>query len=161
MHICLLTCRKRNDIAAAACRGKLLVGVASFWMVGSIYSAAMGWAVIPTAGWRAFLLVATFPAVAAAFLTAVFGRESPRYLLSTGDVHAAEAVLQHAARHNGTTAALGTFSLLRPHGIARARPGMLLHRANGWRARVRQGLIDYAERLMVRCALVVAFLARS
>jgi MFS family permease len=74
------------------CRGKFMVGLAAFWMVGSLYSAGMGWAMIPTVGWRAFLVVAALPAFAAASGCLLLLPESPRHLLVHGKVGPAEKV---------------------------------------------------------------------
>eukprot|EP00198_Chlamydomonas_reinhardtii_P010788 XP_001700125.1 predicted protein [Chlamydomonas reinhardtii] len=43
-------------------RGKFMAMLASFWMVGSLYSAAMGWLIIPRLGWRAFVDILTHKA---------------------------------------------------------------------------------------------------
>lgn len=69
-----------------------MVGLAAHWMVGSIYSAGIGWAMIPTVGWRAFLVVAALPAWIAAAGTLLLLPESPRYLLVHGRVVQAEQV---------------------------------------------------------------------
>lgn len=61
-----------------------MVGLAAHWMVGSIFSAGVGWAVIPTAGWRPFLLIASLPAWLGAAGTYLLLPESPRYLLVMG-----------------------------------------------------------------------------
>ncbi len=52
--------------------------VASFWMVGSLFSALMGWIVITRAGWRPFVLVASCPAWLAALLAITLLPETPR-----------------------------------------------------------------------------------
>jgi VNT family MFS transporter (synaptic vesicle glycoprotein 2) len=69
-----------------------MVGLAAFWMVGSLYSAGAGWAMIPTVGWRAFLVVAALPAFAAAAGCLLLLPESPRHLLVHGRVGPAEKV---------------------------------------------------------------------
>ncbi len=58
--------------------------LASFWMVGSLYSASAGWLLIPALGWRAFVLVASLPAFACCVLMAALVPESPRYLSVMG-----------------------------------------------------------------------------
>jgi hypothetical protein len=55
-----------------------MVGLAAHWMVGSLYSAVMGWVVIPAAGWRTFLVVASLPAWLAAAGVLLLMPESPR-----------------------------------------------------------------------------------
>jgi hypothetical protein len=69
-----------------------MVGLAAFWMVGSLYSAGAGWAMIPTVGWRAFLVVAALPAFAAALGCVLLLPESPRHLLVHGKVGPAKKV---------------------------------------------------------------------
>lgn len=64
--------------------GKFMAMLASFWMVGSLYSASAGWLVIPWLGWRAFVLVASLPAFACCALMAALVPESPRYLSVMG-----------------------------------------------------------------------------
>ncbi|KAG2434884.1 hypothetical protein HYH02_012084 [Chlamydomonas schloesseri] len=83
-------------------RGKFMAMLASFWMVGSLYSASLGWLVIPRLGWRAFVLVAALPAATAAALLAALVPESPRYLSVMGRGREAGQVLLRAARMNGT-----------------------------------------------------------
>lgn len=53
-------------------------------MVGSLYSATAGWLMIPTLGWRLFLLATSLPGWLSAGLCAAFMPESPRYLLVQG-----------------------------------------------------------------------------
>jgi MFS family permease len=77
---------------AKLCRGKFMVGLAAFWMVGSLFTAGVGWAMIPTVGWRAFLVVAALPAFAAAAGCLLLLPESPRHLLVHGKVGPAEKV---------------------------------------------------------------------
>lgn len=76
-----------------------MVGLAAHWMVGSIFSAGMGWAIIPTApdAWRVFLAVASAPAWCAAVGT-WFMPESPRFLLVQGHTEAAEQVGRRGRR---------------------------------------------------------------
>lgn len=76
------------------CRGRYMVGLAAHWMVGSIFSAGMGWAIIPTApdAWRVFLAVASAPAWCAA-VGAWFMPESSRLLLVQGHTDKPEQVL--------------------------------------------------------------------
>lgn len=69
-----------------------MVGLAAFWMVGSLYSAGVGWAMIGPVGWRPFLVVAALPAFAAAAGCLLLLPESPRHLLVHGRVGPAEKV---------------------------------------------------------------------
>jgi len=66
----------------------------SFWMVGSIYAAAIAWLIMgfppisdriePDWRWRVFVMVAAFPVFITISLTAWFLPESPRWLLNKG-----------------------------------------------------------------------------
>jgi hypothetical protein len=75
-----------------------MIALAAHWMVGSIYSAGVGWAVIPAAGWRPFLLLASLPAWVAAAGTAFLLPESPRHLLVKGKQQAAMQVSEGRGR---------------------------------------------------------------
>lgn len=66
--------------------------LASFWMVGSLYSASVGWLIIPHAGWRAFVVVASLPAWVAAACIWLLVPESPRYLTVAGRTKEASQV---------------------------------------------------------------------
>ncbi|KAG2434782.1 hypothetical protein HXX76_007667 [Chlamydomonas incerta] len=91
-----------SEFCPPSTRGKFMAMLASFWMVGSLYSASLGWLVIPRLGWRAFVLVAALPAATAAALLAALVPESPRYLSVMGRGREAGQVLLRAARINGT-----------------------------------------------------------
>ncbi|KAG2490792.1 hypothetical protein HYH03_010714 [Edaphochlamys debaryana] len=91
-----------SEFCPPSSRGKFMAMLASFWMVGSLYSASMGWLVIPWAGWRPFVLVAALPAVVGCVLLAALVPESPRYLSVMGRGREAGQVLMRAARMNGT-----------------------------------------------------------
>ena len=51
------------EFLPASRRGAGVVVLASGWMCGSVYSAVVGWIVIPKSGWRAFLAAAAAPAL--------------------------------------------------------------------------------------------------
>ena len=80
------------EIFPAASRGKYLSIIASFWMVGSIYTAFAAWImlgddfsgnkILPGVDWRAFAVVSALPALMALILTQLILPESPRFLLS-------------------------------------------------------------------------------
>eukprot|EP00878_Enallax_costatus_P028002 GHUV01030197.1.p1 GENE.GHUV01030197.1~~GHUV01030197.1.p1 ORF type:complete len:355 (+),score=73.51 GHUV01030197.1:160-1224(+) len=89
------------ELLPAHARGKFMVGLAAHWMVGSIYSAGVGWAMIPTIGWRSFLIIAAIPAWIAAAGTLLLLPESPRYLLVHGQVQQAEQAIRRMAQVNG------------------------------------------------------------
>jgi MFS family permease len=75
-------------------RGKYLSIVASFWMVGAIYTAIFAWVmlgdnfsgdkILPGVTWRLFAAVCAIPAFGALFLTYRYVPESPRFLSSKG-----------------------------------------------------------------------------
>lgn len=73
-------------------RGKFMNTVASFWMVGSLYSACTGWLIITRVGWRVFVLVASLPAWTVVVLVLAFIPETPRYLLVKGQMYKATQV---------------------------------------------------------------------
>ncbi|GAX81918.1 hypothetical protein CEUSTIGMA_g9346.t1 [Chlamydomonas eustigma] len=89
-----------SEFCNATSRGKFMALVASFWMVGSLYSASMGWIMITRVGWRPYVLVASLPAWAAALLTLFFMPETPRYLAASGSTLKAAQVLQRMAAFN-------------------------------------------------------------
>eukprot|EP00879_Flechtneria_rotunda_P009853 GHRR01010305.1.p1 GENE.GHRR01010305.1~~GHRR01010305.1.p1 ORF type:complete len:541 (+),score=182.46 GHRR01010305.1:268-1890(+) len=91
------------ELLPSRSRGRFMVGLAAHWMVGSIYSAGLGWALIPTQGWRAFLVLAALPAVVAAIGTLLLLPESPRHLLVHNRVEEAEQTLRYMATINRRT----------------------------------------------------------
>ena len=82
------------EFLPASRRGAGVVVLASGWMCGSVYSAAIGWIVIPKSGWRAFLAAAAAPALVAAARVP----ESPRFLCARGRGLEAAAVLRAVSR---------------------------------------------------------------
>ena len=86
------------EFLPASRRGAGVVVLASGWMCGSVYSAAMGWIVIPKSGWRAFLAAAAAPALVAAAAAAARVPESPRFLCARGRGLEAAAVLRAVSR---------------------------------------------------------------
>ena len=85
-------------------RGKFLSVVASFWMVGAIFTATAAWImlgsdlegnkILPSTGWRSFAAVCATPALVAFFLTYFFVSESPRFLLGKKQYTEAAAALE-------------------------------------------------------------------
>ena len=86
------------EFLPASRRGAGVVVLASGWMCGSVYSAAVGWIVIPKSGWRAFLAAAAAPALVAAAAAAARVPESPRFLCARGRGLEAAAVLRAVSR---------------------------------------------------------------
>lgn len=91
-----------------------MVALASTWMVGSIATALVGVAIVPSHpvnGWRVFLALGALPSLACAALSHTLVPESPRYLVARGQPAAALAVLKQAAAANGRPGALDGCSL--------------------------------------------------
>jgi MFS family permease len=86
------------EFLPASKRGVGVVVLASGWMCGSVYSAAVGWSVIPKRGWRAFLAASSAPALVAAAAAAARVPESPRFLCARGRCLEAAAVMRAVAR---------------------------------------------------------------
>jgi len=81
-------------------RGSLLFGISAFWPLGQFLTCLIAWAVIPSMGWRAFVVACAVPSL----ITCCFRPlvpESPRYLLLNGRVEEATEVCQHIATFNG------------------------------------------------------------
>lgn len=97
-------------------RGKLLSVVASFWMVGAIFTGLMGWVMLgndfnghrmwPGISWRPFAVVCSLPAVTALLLTYVLLPESPRFLVSKKRFKEAAEVLSSMSATNVSPDAL-------------------------------------------------------
>ena len=86
------------EFLPASKRGVGVVVLASGWMCGSVYSAAVGWSVIPKRGWRAFLAASSAPALVAAAAAAARVPESPRFLCARGRSLEAAAVMRAVSR---------------------------------------------------------------
>jgi MFS family permease len=82
-------------------RGRWLVFLAAFWMVGSLYGATLGLILIPRLGWRVFLLAATAPAWGSAACALLLMDESPRFSLTAGRTEQAERALRRMGELNG------------------------------------------------------------
>lgn len=97
------------ELLPAAVRGRYMCVLAAHWMVGSIATALLGWALVPHApanGWRLFLAAAALPSLACALLTWRWAPESPRYLLTQRRHGEALAVLRGIAARNGRPGAI-------------------------------------------------------
>lgn len=79
------------EMFPSAIRGKLLSVVASFWMIGAIFTASAAWLmlgydfagdkIMVTTGWRSFAAVCATPSLITLVMTYFFVSESPRYLV--------------------------------------------------------------------------------
>lgn len=89
-------------------RGKLLSVVASFYMVGALFTAFWAWimlgkdvsdrAIMPQANWRWFAVVSSTPAVWACVMTYRILPESPRFLVLKKRFTEAVIVLNHISK---------------------------------------------------------------
>jgi len=86
-----------SELFPTESRGKLLTIIASFWMVGSIYTALVGWIMLGDdidgnkmissesgGNWHIFILVCSVPVFIGLVLTYMYIPESPSYLLTKG-----------------------------------------------------------------------------
>mmetsp|Transcript_30811 Transcript_30811/g.57452 ORF Transcript_30811/g.57452 Transcript_30811/m.57452 type:complete len:509 (-) Transcript_30811:162-1688(-) len=93
------------EVFPAHIRGKLLSVIASFWMVGAIFTGLVGWImlgddfngdrILPGVSWRPFAVVCSLPAAVALVLTITVLPESPRFLVNKKRFDEAAAVLTH------------------------------------------------------------------
>jgi len=99
-------------------RGDMLFCISAFWPIGQASTCLLAWAVIPTLGWRVFLVLCAIPTLITAFLRPLIP-ESPRWLLLKGREQEAREVCRHIAETNG----------MRPEDVG-LRPGARLVLAN-------------------------------
>ena len=113
----LVTCRALAGVGVSGCntaaftalpeflpvhaRGKHTVLLASGWMLGSIYYASVGWALIPTHGWRTFVAASALPALVCLAGVVTWMPESPRFLAVAGRTDEATDVVRRIAKGNG------------------------------------------------------------
>ena len=78
---------------------KLLTVMGVFWSVGTALSALVGWAILPSIGWRFFFIASAFPSL---LLVSLWKHlpESPRYLVLQGRLPEAIALFQTIAAKN-------------------------------------------------------------
>mmetsp|Transcript_8943 Transcript_8943/g.13438 ORF Transcript_8943/g.13438 Transcript_8943/m.13438 type:complete len:486 (+) Transcript_8943:92-1549(+) len=91
------------EVFPSSIRGRMLSVIASFWMVGAIYTGLTGWLmlgkdfsghrIMPGLSWRWFAAICSLPAIIALILTTFVLPESPRYLVGKGKFKEAAAVL--------------------------------------------------------------------
>lgn len=72
----------------------------AFWPLGQLYTTLAAWVLIPSLGWRAFVVACALPPLLAAFMRPLIP-ESPRWLLMKGRQEEATAVLRLIAETNG------------------------------------------------------------
>lgn len=81
-------------------RGTFMMLYEFWWAFGSCYTICMAWLILTADTWRLLIVVNSIPAVISIVMM-YFLPESPRWLLSKGQVTDAEEVLQMIARWNG------------------------------------------------------------
>jgi MFS family permease len=87
-----------SELAPPADRGFWVTVAASFWMVGSIYVAIIGWTLLGNgASWRVFAAACALPSAFGCVMVYRFVPESPRFLAMRGDHERAVAVAQYLA----------------------------------------------------------------
>ena len=95
------------EFLPTAHRGAYMVLLASGWMWGSIYSASVGWVVIPTSvsrggGWRSFVVASAIPSILCLVGVVAFMPESPRHGESSMPLtHSHSLSLAHTHTHTG------------------------------------------------------------
>jgi MFS family permease len=82
------------ELFPAPKRGMYLSIIASFWMIGAIFTAAVAWIVlgdnfngskiISYTGWRSFAAICAMPALLAFIFATIYVPESPRYYIEKG-----------------------------------------------------------------------------
>jgi putative MFS transporter len=80
-------------------RGKYLVYLESFWILGTLLAAFLAWYIIPTFGWRMLFAIGGLPIIMMFFIYK-FVPESPRYLVLCGDKDKACDIVKGIAREN-------------------------------------------------------------
>lgn len=81
-------------------RGRATVWLTGWSAVGNIWASALAWAVIPSYGWRPYVVLCAAPLLPAMILR-LGVKESPRYLLISGRPAEAAEVIVDIARGNG------------------------------------------------------------
>jgi len=81
-------------------RGAMLFAMSAFWPLGQCVAVIIAWLVIPSLGWRWYLIFCALPSLAVAFLRPLFP-ESPRWLLLHGRDEEALEICQQIAFCNG------------------------------------------------------------
>jgi VNT family MFS transporter (synaptic vesicle glycoprotein 2) len=101
-----------SEFFSAKKKGPLVIVLASFWMVGQVYTALVAWGLLsnpclidghlgtmPFRSWRVFTMLCTVPALTAAVFFIILP-ESPSWLYRSGKYERAEKALRLIARVN-------------------------------------------------------------
>ena len=83
----------------SAYRGRAMVYLTGWSAVGNIWASALAWAIIPSYGWRPYVVLCAAPLLPAMILR-LRVKESPRYLLISGLPAEAAEVICDIARGN-------------------------------------------------------------
>ena len=92
------------EIAPRKCRGLVISIIASFWMVGSIFTSVLAFCsfgLTHTLSWRIFLIICSFPSIIGAALVYYNVPESPRFLLRTGRSYESAQITNKLAQKIG------------------------------------------------------------
>uniref|UniRef100_A0A7S0K9W7 Major facilitator superfamily (MFS) profile domain-containing protein n=1 Tax=Leptocylindrus aporus TaxID=1398097 RepID=A0A7S0K9W7_9STRA len=92
------------EIAPRKCRGLVISIIASFWMVGSIFTSVLAFCsfgLTRTLSWRIFLTICSFPSIIGAALVYYNVPESPRFLLRTGRSYESAQITNKLAQKIG------------------------------------------------------------
>ncbi|HBT20535.1 MAG TPA: MFS transporter [Peptococcaceae bacterium] len=89
-----------SEFSPARYRGRMTVLLESFWALGWIAAALIGYLVVPRWGWRLAFFIGALPALYSAVLRQTLP-ESPRYLEKIGNFKAAEAVVAVVEKSSG------------------------------------------------------------
>ena len=120
-------------------RGFHVVLLASGWMFGSVYSAFVGWLVVPNLGWRPFLVASAIPSAACIVLVITHMPESPRFLATRGRGDEAAATFRRAAEANGRTSLFPADAVVVVDvDVADGRPRRHHRSRGGWDASLRR-----------------------
>ncbi len=106
-----------SELSPSRYRGRMLLLLETFWVLGGALAAVLAYAVIPQWGWRMAFFVGALP-ILYTFVVAKMLPESPRYLLGRGRVAQAERIVEEAEASCGVQ----TASEIANGGIRRVRP---------------------------------------
>ncbi|XP_022842849.1 organic cation/carnitine transporter 7-like isoform X3 [Olea europaea var. sylvestris] len=89
------------EFIPASSRGAWMIGISTFWTIGTLMGASLAWIVMPGLGWRWLLALSSIPAFLV-LLFSIFAPESPRYLYMKGRTNEALGILEKIALINRT-----------------------------------------------------------
>ena len=89
------------EFLPASHRGKFLIWIFYFWVLGSLFVAGTAWASLSALGWRFLAYMTALPVAIITAVSMIYLPESPRWLLMKGRVEEATKVVRDAAAVNG------------------------------------------------------------